>query len=161
MQSATKVIARTRSHEDAAHQFAGMLIVSLFPALFWTLLAAGIGSSVGHTPSMVALMTFGAAVAVFCAAVVPSCPAMKPKKALSAPVVSDRPERWPEAMLLLPVVSNVRVEVPKPQFPVPEVSEAPELTPTKLLSVVRVMSAMILSRCCALLEIKCRPVEHI
>lgn len=69
MQSVTKVIARTRSHEDAAHQFAGMLIVSLFPALFWTLLAAGIGSSAGHTPSMVALMTFGTAVAVFCAAV--------------------------------------------------------------------------------------------
>ena len=69
MQTATKVIARALPHEDAAHQFAGMLIVSLFPALFWTLLAAGIGSSVGHAPSTVALLTFGTAVAVFCAAV--------------------------------------------------------------------------------------------
>jgi hypothetical protein len=43
--------------------------VSLFPALFWTALIAGIGSAVGHSPSAVSLMTIGTAIAVFCAGV--------------------------------------------------------------------------------------------
>ena len=70
MPTATKAIApAVRSNDDAAYQFAGMLLVSLFPALFWTLLLAGIGSAVGHAPSAAALMTFGTAVAAFCASV--------------------------------------------------------------------------------------------
>ena len=54
---------------EASHRFAGLLIVALFPALFWTAVAAGIGAAVGHMPTPVALMTFGAAVATFCAAI--------------------------------------------------------------------------------------------
>ncbi len=61
-----RAIARTH---DASHQFAGLLIISLFPALFWTSLIAGIGAAVGHTPSLLALATFAAAVAAFLAAV--------------------------------------------------------------------------------------------
>jgi len=55
--------------QDATYRFAGLLIVALFPALFWTAVAAGIGAAVGYTPTPAALMTFGAAVATFCAAV--------------------------------------------------------------------------------------------
>lgn len=69
MQTAAKVLARPRTSEDAVYQFAGMLVVSLFPALFWTLAIAGIGSAVGHAPSAAALMVFGTAIAAFCASV--------------------------------------------------------------------------------------------
>jgi hypothetical protein len=69
MRTATKAIARTRSYEEAGYQFAGMLIVSLFPALFWMLAIAGVGAAVGHAPSVTSLMVFGTAVAAFCAAV--------------------------------------------------------------------------------------------
>lgn len=62
----TRAIAR---HDDAAHPVAGLLIISLFPALFWTALVAGIGAAVGHLPSPMALATFGAAIAAFLAAV--------------------------------------------------------------------------------------------
>ncbi len=61
-----RAIART---QDASHQFAGLLIISLFPALFWTALMAGIGAAIGHTPSPMALATFAAAIAAFLAAV--------------------------------------------------------------------------------------------
>jgi len=67
MPSATKAIARTFSHEDAAYRLAGMLIVSLFPALFWTLAVSGIGAAMGHVPDLVALIMVGTSVAVFCA----------------------------------------------------------------------------------------------
>ena len=60
---------RTREHDAATHQFIGLLIVALFPALFWMAAAAGIGVAIGHSPTPVALMTFGAAVAAFCAAI--------------------------------------------------------------------------------------------
>jgi hypothetical protein len=71
MQIAAKAasIARTRAHDDAAYHFAGLLIVALFPALFWTTLIAGIGSAIGQMPSALALMTFGLAIAGFCGAV--------------------------------------------------------------------------------------------
>jgi hypothetical protein len=69
MRIATKAIARTRTNEDAAYQLAGMLIVSLFPALFWTLSIAGIGAAVGYSFSALSLATFGAAVATFCGTV--------------------------------------------------------------------------------------------
>lgn len=68
MPSATKAIAQTRNHEDAAFQFAGMLLVSLFPAVFWTLSVAGIGAAIGSVPSIEVLIAFGIAVATFCAA---------------------------------------------------------------------------------------------
>ena len=62
-------LALTREHDDATHQFTGLLIVSLFPALFWMAAAAGIGAATGHSPTPVALMTFGATVAAFCAVI--------------------------------------------------------------------------------------------
>ena len=61
--------ARHAAQDEASHQFAGLLIVSLFPAFFWTALIAGIGAAVGHSPSAVSLMTIGTAIAVFCAGV--------------------------------------------------------------------------------------------
>jgi hypothetical protein len=57
------------ARDDAWYQFAGLLIVALFPALFWTAVAAGIGAAVGSMPTPAALMTFGAAVATFCGGV--------------------------------------------------------------------------------------------
>jgi hypothetical protein len=57
------------ARDDAWYQFAGLLIVALFPALFWTAAAAGIGAAVGSMPTPAALMTFGAAVATFCGVV--------------------------------------------------------------------------------------------
>lgn len=62
-------IARRRGHDDATHRFVGLLIVALFPALFWMAAAAGIGAAIGHPPTPAALMTFGTAVAAFCAAI--------------------------------------------------------------------------------------------
>ena len=62
-------LPRDRAQEDAWYQFAGLLIVALFPALFWTAVAAGIGAAVGSVPTPAALMTFGAAVATFCGVV--------------------------------------------------------------------------------------------
>jgi hypothetical protein len=69
MQTATKAMARARNYEDVGYQFAGMLIVSLFPAMFWTLAIAGVGAAVGHAPSVTSLMVFGTSVAAFCATV--------------------------------------------------------------------------------------------
>jgi hypothetical protein len=64
-----QAIARTREHDEATHQFIGLIIVALFPALFWMAVAAGIGAAVGHAPSPMALMAFGTAVAAFCAVI--------------------------------------------------------------------------------------------
>ena len=64
-----KSVARREAQDEASYRFAGLLIVSLFPALFWTALIAGIGSAVGHSPGAVSLMTIGTAIAVFCAGV--------------------------------------------------------------------------------------------
>jgi hypothetical protein len=64
-----KSVVRRETQDEASYRFAGLLIVSLFPALFWTALIAGIGSAVGHSPSAVSLMTIGTAIAVFCAGV--------------------------------------------------------------------------------------------
>jgi len=62
-------IAHAREHGDAIYRFTGLLIVALFPALFWTAIAAGVGAALGQTPSPTALMAFGAGVAGFCATV--------------------------------------------------------------------------------------------
>jgi hypothetical protein len=64
-----RTFARYRADDDGSLQFAGLLIVSLFPALFWTALVAGVGAAIGHSPSPAALMIFGFAVAAFLAAV--------------------------------------------------------------------------------------------
>jgi hypothetical protein len=64
-----KIVARTDPQDEASYRFAGLLIVSLFPALFWTALIAGIGAAVGHTASALSLMTIGTAIAVFCAGI--------------------------------------------------------------------------------------------
>ena len=68
MQRPANAVTVARYQDEVSHRFAGLLIVSLFPALFWTALAAGVGASVGHALSPVALMTFGTAIAAFCAA---------------------------------------------------------------------------------------------
>lgn len=69
MKTAAKAIVRATGNEDAVYHFAGILLVSLVPALFWTLAVAGIGSAVGHAPGTMALVAFGAAVAAFCGAI--------------------------------------------------------------------------------------------
>jgi hypothetical protein len=71
MQPTGNVTALSRDHarDDAWYQFAGLLIVALFPALFWTAVAAGIGAALGSMPTPAALMMFGAAVATFCGVV--------------------------------------------------------------------------------------------
>jgi hypothetical protein len=60
--------AVTHAH-DGSHRVTGLLIISLFPALFWTALLAGIGAAIGHVPSPMALATFAAAISAFLAAV--------------------------------------------------------------------------------------------
>lgn len=62
-------IAHAREHEDAIYRFTGLLIIALFPALFWTALVAGIGAALGQIPSPLALMVFGSGVAGFCVTV--------------------------------------------------------------------------------------------
>ena len=54
--------------DEGTYQFAGVLLVSLFPALFWTALLAAGGSALGHAPSVLTLVTVGTAIAVFLAA---------------------------------------------------------------------------------------------
>lgn len=55
--------------DGASQQLLGLMIVSLFPALFWTALIAGIGAAAGHSFSPEALVSFATAVAAFLAAV--------------------------------------------------------------------------------------------
>ena len=54
---------------DAAYRIAGTLIVTLFPALFWTVALAAGGAAVGHNPSALVLATFASAIAAFLAAI--------------------------------------------------------------------------------------------
>jgi hypothetical protein len=58
-----------RTADDATHRFAGVLLVSLFNTLFWTALLTVGGAAIGHPPSAFALLTIGAAIAAFLAAV--------------------------------------------------------------------------------------------
>jgi hypothetical protein len=64
-----KSLARRLANDETSSRLAGLMIVSLFPAFFWTTLVGGIGTATGHSPSAMSLMTIGAAIAVFCAAV--------------------------------------------------------------------------------------------
>lgn len=50
---------------DSAYRGMGLTIIALFPALFWTGLAALIGNAVGHPPGVATLATMGAAIATF------------------------------------------------------------------------------------------------
>ena len=54
---------------EASYRLVGLLIVSLFPALFWTALLAIGGSAIGTPLSPLALATVGAAIAAMLAAV--------------------------------------------------------------------------------------------
>jgi len=54
---------------EASYRLLGLLIVSLFPALFWTTVAAVGASALGAPLSPLALATIGAAIAAFLAAV--------------------------------------------------------------------------------------------
>lgn len=56
--------------DAGTHRFAGLLIVSLFPALFWTGLVALGASALGHPVDPLALATIGVAIATFLAAVI-------------------------------------------------------------------------------------------
>ena len=53
---------------EASYRLLGLLIVSLFPALFWTTVAAIGASALGAPLSPLALATIGAAIAAFLAA---------------------------------------------------------------------------------------------
>ena len=68
------VEARTASSavnsENGSHRLAGLAIVSLLPALFWTTVLAVGGNAVGQPLDPLALATIGAAIAAFLAAVV-------------------------------------------------------------------------------------------
>ena len=54
---------------EASYRLAGLLIVSLFPALFWTTVLAIAGLALGTPVSPLALATVGAAIAAVLAAV--------------------------------------------------------------------------------------------
>jgi len=55
--------------EDAVYRLAGLMIVSIFPALFWTGLLALTGTVIGQPVSALTLATVAAAIAAFLAAV--------------------------------------------------------------------------------------------
>jgi hypothetical protein len=55
--------------EEPSHKLAGLLMVSLAPALFWTALLGLGGNALGHVPDALTLATVGAAIATFLAAV--------------------------------------------------------------------------------------------
>jgi len=59
----------TEAASESSYRIAGLLIVSLFPALFWTTLLAVGGYALGTPLSPLALATFGAAIAAGLAAV--------------------------------------------------------------------------------------------
>lgn len=50
----------------------GILLASLFPALFWTAMIAIAGSAMGHSLSVATLATVGGSIATFLAVVVGS-----------------------------------------------------------------------------------------
>jgi hypothetical protein len=51
--------------DDAAYRLMGLTVAALFPALFWTGVAAAVGSAIGHPLSIATLATVGAAIATF------------------------------------------------------------------------------------------------
>lgn len=52
--------------DDAGrHRLAGIILASLFSALFWMGLLATAGAASGYPPSSIVLVTVGAAIAVF------------------------------------------------------------------------------------------------
>jgi hypothetical protein len=63
--TAHRSATRTLDSGDAHYRLLGLMIMALFPALFWTGLLALAGSAVGHPVSAVTLTTVGAAIATF------------------------------------------------------------------------------------------------
>ncbi len=66
----TKSVRPTETGDQGSHRLAGLAIVSVIPALFWTAVLAVGGNAIGHTLDPLALATIGAAIAAFLAAVV-------------------------------------------------------------------------------------------
>jgi hypothetical protein len=66
----TKSANSTETGDHGSHRLAGLAIVSVIPALFWTAVLAVVGNAVGHALDPLALATIGAAIAAFLAAVV-------------------------------------------------------------------------------------------
>jgi hypothetical protein len=63
------VIARQDAADEILYRFAGLVVVSLFPALFWTAVIATTSAAMGYGLSAQALTAVGTAIAAFCAAV--------------------------------------------------------------------------------------------
>jgi hypothetical protein len=66
----TKTTSAVESSDPGSHRLAGLAIVSLVPAVFWTTVLAVGGNAIGHPLDPMALATIGAAIAAFLAAVV-------------------------------------------------------------------------------------------
>ena len=65
-----KSIRSGETSDQGSHRLAGLAIVSVIPALFWTAVLAVVGNAIGHALDPLALATIGAAIAAFLAAVV-------------------------------------------------------------------------------------------
>ena len=65
-----KSIRANETGDQGSHRLAGLAIVSVIPALFWTAVLAVVGNAIGHALDPLALATIGAAIAAFLAAVV-------------------------------------------------------------------------------------------
>jgi hypothetical protein len=65
-----KTTSAVESSDPGSHRLAGLAIVSLVPAVFWTTVLAVGGNAIGHPLDPLALATIGAAIAAFLAAVV-------------------------------------------------------------------------------------------
>jgi hypothetical protein len=66
----TKTTSAVETSDHGSHRLAGLAIVSLVPAVFWTTVLAVGGNAIGHPLDPLALATIGAAIAAFLAAVV-------------------------------------------------------------------------------------------
>ena len=66
----TKTTSATETSGQGSHRLAGLAIVSVIPALFWTAVLAVAGNAIGQPLDPLALATIGAAIAAFLAAVV-------------------------------------------------------------------------------------------
>jgi hypothetical protein len=67
---ASAAIVVPSSVEDApSYRVLGLLVVSLFPALFWVTVLAGAGTALGHAPSSTVLAVTGSVIALFCGAI--------------------------------------------------------------------------------------------
>lgn len=63
------VAVARHADDSSAHRLAGVLIVTLFPALFWMAAIAGMSSLLGYAASPTVLIACGSAIAAFCGGV--------------------------------------------------------------------------------------------